>query len=121
MIEVFNHLTSSELDDCDIFKSIIKCHYNKFRYFYNLINTIKFDNIDKIICIEHKNHLGISISVKENKYITDMRNIINTNSKKNINDLFIFNIEEIDCELHISVYNTESGGDNYENRLNQCQ
>jgi hypothetical protein len=122
MVEVFNQLTSSKLADCDTFKDIIKYHFTKFRYFYSLIYDIDTNKISRIDCVEHNNHLGVSIIVTDNKYVNDVCDTINKNTESYFMlTCFSLHIDADDDIINVTIKSTdiESESDNYANRFNK--
>jgi len=120
MVTIFNQLTSSELADYTLFENILEYHYEKFRYFYFLINDIDLKKIEKIYCKEKKNNIKVYIVPHENKYINDIVFAIN-NCKNDYSSSKYFTVDIIEeynnIVVDIGMKNDREEGDIYANRF----
>ena len=120
MITLFNQLTSSELADYTLFENILEYHYEKFRYFYFLINDVNLKKIEKIYCKEKRSNIMVYIIPHENKYINDIVFAIN-NSKTQYATSKYFTLDIIEDHntlvIDIGMCNDCEEGDIYANRF----
>jgi hypothetical protein len=119
LVNIFNRLTSSELADCDLFSDILENHYEKFKYFYSLIEDINVSKIDRIYCKTNKNTLRIVIEPEDTSYINKIIYSINSNKDDyTFSKYFNLNlIESGDCLLvEIETKNNVKEEGIYENR-----
>jgi hypothetical protein len=108
MIDVFNRLTDDQLADCQLFENIISTHYEKFKYFYLIIEDICLNTVQKIHCYEKDTKLDIFIEFKNKKDSGDFQNIITdylSNWVTPYDDLFSMNIQKEAKKLNISIEN----------------
>lgn len=66
MISVFNRLTESKLADYNLFEKLISLHFEKFRFFYYIIEDISLTKVQKIECSETTSKLLVIIKFKTN-------------------------------------------------------
>jgi len=50
VITLFNQLTHDELADYSLFEKVLESHYEKFKYFYRLMENISLEGVNKIRC-----------------------------------------------------------------------
>lgn len=126
VLTLFNQLTHSELADYSIFENVLDNHYEKFKYFYHLMEDIDLINIDKIRCSESfiPNALEIRVSFENVKHLNDFNKKF-TNITKSFRGYYIkyFIVSStIDKKsLYISIENKNnisSEEDIYEDRFN---
>jgi len=111
IISVFNQLTRNELADCSLFENIINRHYEKFKYFYFIIDNISLKNIIDIKCQEESTRLNISISFKTKKerdlFFNIFNNKINNNCNFKYKDYFIFKIIKDTKSINVTIENND--------------
>jgi len=111
IISVFNQLTRSELADCSLFENIINRHYEKFKYFYSIIDNINLKSIIDIDCQEESTKLNIYISFKTKKERDTFFNIfinkINNRCSFKYKDYFIFNVMRDTKCINITIENND--------------
>jgi len=109
IIYVFNQLTRNELADCSLFENIINRHYEKFKYFYYIIDNISLKNILDIKCQEESTKLYIYISFKtkkeRDKFFNTFNNEVNSKSSFKYKDYFIFNVIKGIKNINITIEN----------------
>lgn len=104
LITIFNRLTSSELADYNIFSEILENHYEKFKYFYSLIDGVDLDKVEQIYARTGKNSLRITIEPHEIQYINDIVFTINKNRNNyTFSDHFTINMVESSGCLLIEI------------------
>lgn len=120
LIDVFNQLTGEQLADCSLFKNMILLHYEKFKYFYSIIEDVSLKTIRSITCLEEPKILKIFITFKNEKDLKKFVKIFDTNRKEKYEKYFSLNIENRELELNISIENNKISReeDIYEDRLN---
>ncbi|MBF1107113.1 MAG: hypothetical protein HXL57_01230 [Solobacterium sp.] len=63
-IVVFNRLTDHTIADCSIFEELLENHYQKFVYFYNIIeNNDIIEYVDDVYCIPTRHRLDVYITL----------------------------------------------------------
>jgi uncharacterized protein YpiB (UPF0302 family) len=88
IVSTFNRLTNNELADDNLFKDILEEHYDKFRYFYNIIKTIDEDRlIDDMICNANKEGLEFILSFASPEDSYEYKELFDTKFSK-INDTY---------------------------------
>lgn len=110
MIDVFNRLTDQQLADCELFENMIETHYEKFKYFYYIIEDVCLNTVQKIHCQENVTELKIFIEFKNKKDITSFKNVINnymSNFTTPYDIIFNMKIQEVKNNLNISIENIE--------------
>jgi len=120
LINVFNRLTDSQLVDCNLFSDILENHYEKFKYFYSLIEDINLNKIEQIYCKANKNALRVIIEPHDITYINDIVFKINSNRDDYIfSKHFKLNLVESKNYLlvEISTKNNKKEGDIYDSRF----
>ena len=107
-ISVFNQLTHNGLADCSLFENMLTRHYEKFKYFYSIINNISLKSIADINCIEDIDILNIFIRFNTKKE----RDIFFNLCDNKINECtfifkkyFIFSYIKEDKSIVISIKN----------------
>jgi len=126
MISVFNQLTENELADCDLFEDILNLHYEKFKYFYLIIEDICLGDVQKIECTENTKQLIVIIKFDDNKDRDSFRKVMDkyTKNKNSVyySKYFSVKIEKESNKLNISIENKKicREEDIYEDRFNSC-
>lgn len=103
-ITIFNHIASNNLLEVDLFEQLLEYHFEKFRYFYSLLENINLQNIKCINCKEKKKSLKLYIVPLENKYINDI--IDRINNQRNIyalHDSFNLDVNVCDGQIEIQI------------------
>lgn len=116
IIDVFNQLTDSQLADCRLFQNIILSHYEKFKYFYSIIENISLNTINSIRCLEEPCLLNIFITFKNKKELNKFIQLFRTSKNK----YFLINTTVNVLNLNISIENNQISREEeiYENRFN---
>lgn len=64
VVTVFNQLTQSELADYTLFRNVLEHHYEKFKYFYSLMDDYPLNIIQKIVCKDPNRIDRLVINIK---------------------------------------------------------
>ena len=106
MIDVFNRLTDQQLADCRLFENLIILHYEKFKFFYSIIEDICLSTVQKIYCQEDETKLSIFINFKTKKDTKSFKKLF-----ENYTDCVEFNIliQEEKNNLNISIEDKNCG------------
>jgi hypothetical protein len=124
MILVFNQFTNQGLADCDLFENILENHYEKFKYFYSIIEDMCLDKVQKIHCEEQESGLEIYILFKNKKdrdeFVTKFNKYQSKCSKSYYDEYFELGMKNDANTLNISIENKNISKeeDIYENRFN---
>lgn len=106
MIDVFNRLTDQQLADCQLFEDMILIHYEKFKYFYYIIEDMDLKTVQEIHCQEKDNELIMFINFKNKKDSTSFKNNIVkyiSNFTTPYDTIFNMIINEVKNKLNISI------------------
>jgi hypothetical protein len=121
MVLIFNQLIDKELTDCDLFKDILDLHYEKFKYFYKIIEDMDLSSVQKINCEELESLLKIIISFKNKSnrdlFFKDFNSLKDSFSK----DYFTLNIDKDTNKINITIINNNiyTEEDIYEDRFDR--
>lgn len=120
IIDVFNQLTDSQLADCELFKNLILLHYEKFKFFYSIIECVCLKTIQSITCLEKPQVLKIFIKFNNEKEIKNFVKIFNDSNKRKLCKYFSLKIEKNGSYLNISIENNGISREEeiYEDRFN---
>jgi len=124
MITVFNQLTQSELTDYSLFEDVLDNHFEKYRFFYSVMEFISLKHVKKIYCEcpANKRELIIIVKFSGKKHMADFidefqHNLENTRTF--LRDYFITTLNKDGNCLNISIENKSISreSDIYEDRF----
>ena len=120
MITLFNRLTSTGLADYTLIENILEHHYEKFKYFYKMINDINLNKIDSIHAEPIDDAIIVYIEPHENNYINEIIYTINSRKTKCKNAKY-FNVDVIEDDsslvITISMCGNKKEGEIYADRF----
>lgn len=67
MISVVNRLTLNGVADCNLFDDVMENHFEKYRYFYDLLSDVDYSQITSLSCSCGEDQQSISIEVDFDK------------------------------------------------------
>lgn len=123
MITVFNQLTQTELADSSLFEDVMQNHFEKFKYFYAVMQVLSLKLVDKIVCSTATTQLVISINFEKKgdreKFSESFRNSL-LDCPSCLNKYFSVNVTTTGKKLNISIENKSISREDeiYEDRPN---
>lgn len=110
MVAVISQLTQPESTDCSKFDQVIDHHFEKFRYFYNLLQCDGFDTVKSMDCSCADDHQSLQVELLFDK--KNQRDVFNTSFMERINTsktfqakYFIVVLTPTKNSLNISIEN----------------
>lgn len=121
MITVFNQLTHSELTDYSLFEEVLDNHYEKYRFFYNIMEPIELDKVKNISCEvpAHETELLITVEFDSQKDLNSFLAIFEARLCDAVCRYFTVYLEQDGDVLNISIENKNISreGEIYEDRF----
>lgn len=124
MITVFNQLTQSELTDYSLFENVLDNHFEKYRFFYEVMEPISLNDVKKICCEcpAHGTELLIIVKFNSKKHLDQF--IESFRSRLDVTncflaDYFLTTLSRDGNSLNISIENKNISkeGEIYEDRF----